>query len=146
MNGIPTLFATTGALLGIAGLYHFNHGRRTVGAVHGGLANLCFLIAGVAQPVLAQTTPTQSDEHGEYWMGHYFPYSQYPHGHFDCAHGSTVFEDRRSKDNERRRSDLFHTYNICTRGVSNLMKYLSDYIVVCYANGRKIEHPRDQGL
>jgi hypothetical protein len=139
MDNVSTFFAGAGCILAGAGMYNSYRGNRTLGTVEQGLACLCFKVALLAQPVMAHSTQ-QSDENGEWWMGHYFDYRTYPHGHFDCAHGSNTLEHRRMMDNEERRKNLFYNDDICTRGMSNLMQRAGDYLVVCLGNGQKQRH------
>jgi hypothetical protein len=141
MNTVSDIFTGAGFLLGSVGIYNAYRGNRSLGAFEQRLACLCFTVANATRPVFAQGL--QSDENGEVWRGHYFPYAQYPHGHQDCAEGSTVFDSLRSADNEALRKFDFHEDGICKRGESNLIKSLSDAIVVCYANGNMASYPRE---
>lgn len=91
----------------------------------------------------AKATVAPKKEEGEVWMGHFFPYSKYPHGHFDCAHGSTVLEPLRMQDNERKREDSFQRDGICSRGMKEICiqvfneakQYISQ---CCTIDGKKV--------
>jgi len=96
-----------------------------------GVALIVF--AGLALCAVAQCT-TSSDE-GDCSKGHFFPYSQYPHGHLDVEEGSTVFEPLRSQDNEGSRKGAFFDYDICIRGIGTLTKQVGDQVIHCLNNG-----------
>lgn len=93
-----------------------------------------FKAASQAADVQAATAAV--DDNGELWMGHYFDYATYPHGHFDCAHGSTVFDQYRSEDNENKRRIEFLEFGNCFRGIHAVEKVKADEVVVCNPNGQ----------
>ncbi|MBS0655653.1 MAG: hypothetical protein JSR46_07745 [Verrucomicrobia bacterium] len=74
-------------------------------------------------------------QHGEWWMNNFYPYSQYPHGHFDCTPGSTTFDSLRAEDAEQRRWSLFFEDNICVRGICELAKRVGSTVLSCFADG-----------
>lgn len=110
--------------------------------------SLGFAIGAVAFGAMAylaaKATVAPEREEGEEWMGHFYPYSKYPHGHFDCAHGSTEYEHMRSMDNERRRDDVFERDGVCTRGINEISRPVFDsigrflYTSYCTPQGYKI--------
>lgn len=95
--------------------------------------------SGMGAPFVSgsQVIPPQ----GEWWKDNFYPYDQYPHGHLDCAHGSTVFDPSRSSDNEQSRWNHFGADSICVRGIGDLIKRVGEKVITCYANGTKTTSP-----
>ncbi|WP_420420537.1 hypothetical protein [Simkania sp.] len=77
-------------------------------------------------------------EDGEYWLGHYFSYQEYPHGHFDCAHGSTVFDYRRYMDLEESRRNAYRSWGECSRGEGYLYRRVGEVLYSCLATGLEV--------
>lgn len=86
------------------------------------------------------TTDKQNKTGSETWMNLTFPYNEYPHGHFDCAHGSNEFDPRRALNNEQQRILSFLYSDTCNRGSHHLEKEECGVITQCSANGEKQVH------
>lgn len=78
---------------------------------------------------------SHASENGEIWQGHPYPYSQYPHGHLDCADGSTVFDPYHSQESEITRMRMFENADMCIRGIADLVRYVGNKTLTCFTNG-----------